>query len=243
LPRPAARGAALTPGQPSWWRRDAAVAALGLALLLLWDVSGADLPLTRQFGNPQGFAWRDAWLTRTLLHDGGRLLGWALLAAMLLALCRAPAGGPARPERLRWLGAVLVCLLLVPALKRFSLTSCPWDLAEFGGVAAHVSHWRLGVADGGDGHCFPSGHAVAAFAFFALYFQWRRSRPALARGWLIVVCGVGLLFGLAQLARGAHFASHTLWSAWLCWTVCTLADRLPWPRQRLSRRAAAAPTS
>ena len=42
------------------------------------------------------------------------------------------------------------------------------ELAEFGGVAQHVSHWSLGVLDGGPGHCFPSGHASSAFAFFAL---------------------------------------------------------------------------
>lgn len=33
---------------------------------------------------------------------------------------------------------------------------------------------------------------------------------------------VGTLFGWAQMARGAHYPSHTLWSAWLCWLVCVL---------------------
>jgi membrane-associated PAP2 superfamily phosphatase len=36
---------------------------------------------------------------------------------------------------------------------------------------------------------------------------------------LTAILVLGALFGWAQLARGAHFASHTLWSAWLCWIV------------------------
>jgi membrane-associated PAP2 superfamily phosphatase len=40
------------------------------------------------------------------------------------------------------------------------------------------------------------------------------------------VCVAGALFGWAQLARGAHFASHTMWSAWLCWTLCAVAAPL-----------------
>ena len=38
----------------------------------------------------------------------------------------------------------------------------------------------------------------------------KRERP----GMQIAVAGC-----LAQQMRGAHYASHTLWSAWLCWTV------------------------
>ena len=37
--------------------------------------------------------------------------------------------------------------------------------------------------------------------------------------------GFGLLFGWARLARGAHFPSHTMWSAWLCWTIGALAAK------------------
>ena len=67
---------------------------------------------------------------------------------------------------------------------------------------------------------------MAAFGFFGLYFLWRRHRPGVARLWLGVVLTAGLLFGGAQLARGAHYPSHTMWSAWLCWAVCVAADAL-----------------
>ena len=100
-------------------------------------------------------------------------------------------------------------------------------MIEFGGSARYVPHWMLGSFDGGPGHCFPSGHAVAAFAFFSGWFLFRSTRPALARAWLGAVRVAGLAYGWGQLARGAHYPSHTLWSAWLCWTACVAVDRLP----------------
>lgn len=204
--------------------RDAGITLGLLGLLLLWDLSGLDLKVVRHFGTAEGFAWRDAWLTRQLLHEGGRALAWLALALVAYDSWRMALAGPSRRTKLYWLGVMLGCLLLVPALKRLSQTSCPWDLAEFGGNAHYVSHWLWGVADGGPGHCFPSGHGVAAFAFLGLYFLWRTHRPQAARGVLLAVLVMGGLFGLAQLLRGAHYPSHTFWSAWLCWAVCTAAN-------------------
>ena len=215
-------------------RRDVLVSGAALALMLAWEASGLDLTSAGWFADATGFAARDAWWSRHLLHDGGRwLAGVALLAVTLGALARDKGQAMPRRTRLAWLLVVLVALVLVPALKRFSHSSCPWDLLAFGGSVPYVPHWLLGVVDGGPGHCFPSGHAVAAFAFLPLYFQWRVQRPALARGILAAVLLAGALFGWAQLARGAHFPSHTLWSAWLCWVVGCVAARI------LERRYAA----
>jgi membrane-associated PAP2 superfamily phosphatase len=199
--------------------RDLMLTALGLLGLVMWDSSRADMALMQFVGNRSGFAWRDAWLTRDVLHQGGRMLAWAVLGVLTFDALKPLVDGPSRRQRGWGVLLVLLSLLLIPSLKRLSLTSCPWDLVDFGGLAQHVSHWRFGVPDGGPGHCFPSGHAVAAFGFLGVYFAWREHRPALARGALAAVMVFGLAFGLAQMARGAHFASHTLWSAWLCWTV------------------------
>lgn len=193
----------------------------GLALLVLWEASGADLWLAQRFGGPAGFPWRDAWLTSTVLHEGGRALAWVVMALLAWNAWRPAAGGPSPARRRLWLATMLASMALVPALKRLSRTSCPWDLAPFGGAFPYVPHWLPGVADGGPGHCFPSGHAVAAFGFFGLYFLWRAHRPQRARAALAAVWGLGLVFGWAQMARGAHFASHTLWSAWCCWALCS----------------------
>jgi membrane-associated PAP2 superfamily phosphatase len=223
-------------------RRDAWIALGALLALILWEASGLDLALTRWVATPEGFAWRDSRLASHLLHDGGRALGWVLLALLSWDAARPFAAGPSRAERVRGIGVVVAGLLLVPMLKRFSATSCPWDLAEFGGRAAYVPHWLIGLTDGGPGHCFPSGHAVAAFAFFGVYFVWRHHRPRLAHAALLVVLVLGFAFGWAQWVRGAHFVSHTLWSAWLCWVIALLAA-WRWPSMRGAVPAAPAVTT
>lgn len=216
-------------------RRDLVITAAAALLLLLWDVSAADLWVARQIGTGTGFPWRDAWLTRHLLHDGGRWLAGAVLAGLAWRAWRCPPTDRLGARR-RWmaLGGVLLNLIVVPTFKRFSDTSCPYDTAEFGGTARFVSHWAWGVLDGGPGHCFPSGHAVAAFCFLALYFAWRDTSPALARRWLWAVMVAGALFGAAQVLRGAHYVSHVAWSAWICWALAAALDALS---RRRSRRA------
>ena len=91
------------------------------------------------------------------MHEGGRWLAWAVLLLLVVGIWRplpAFAGLP-QHQRIGWVLVTLAAVLLVPAIKRVSLTSCPWDLAEFGGMAQYVSHWRWGAGDGGPGRCFP----------------------------------------------------------------------------------------
>lgn len=67
--------------------------------------------------------------------------------------------------------------------------------------------------------CFPAGHASAGYAWLALYFFAREVQPKL-RYWALGagVC-LGLVFGIAQQIRGAHFVSDDLWTAAVCWLV------------------------
>jgi membrane-associated PAP2 superfamily phosphatase len=193
---------------------------LGLLLVLAWDATGLDLPVAAWAGQHGGFAWRDHWLLTGALHDGARA-AVALLLLWPLSALRWPTGvlRGLPPVRIWWLlGTTLGGMLLVSGIKHHSLTSCPWDLQQFGGAAHHVSHWIWGRADGGPGHCFPAGHASGGFAWVAGYFALRDRQPAAARRWLAAALVAGAVMGLAQQLRGAHFASHTLWTAWLCWT-------------------------
>jgi membrane-associated PAP2 superfamily phosphatase len=220
--------------------------ALALVLLLAWDASGADLAVAGWFADAQGFRWRDVWWTRGLLHEGGRAAGLLALAALaahavwpIAATSAAGIAAPRRAERLYALALVLLVALAVPALKRLSLSSCPWDLAAFGGVAQHVSHWRLGVPDGGPGRCFPSGHAVTAFALWGAVLPWRHHRPRRAWALGLAVAAAGLLLGAGQVLRGAHYPSHVFWSAWLCAALVAAAGAVqPWLFARLRRPAA-----
>ncbi|WP_242616808.1 hypothetical protein [Rivibacter subsaxonicus] len=120
----------------SRWRTDLRIALFGALGLLLWDVGGLDLPLMRLIGSQSGFALREHWFVSGVLHRGGYWLS-VLLFACVLKNCLGPWRDHAldRATRIAWLGGVVLSLLLVPALKQASATSCPWSLAEFGGSA------------------------------------------------------------------------------------------------------------
>jgi membrane-associated PAP2 superfamily phosphatase len=213
-------------------RRLFATAAV-LTALIAWDASDLDLRMARWFGGPAGFPLKEDWLFAGVLHEGGRMLSWVVVVGLCLAvwwpfgpLRRIDAG-----RRLQLVVTALTSVLAISILKAMSKTSCPWDLAEFGRVAHHVSHWSWMLTDGGSGRCFPAGHASAGFAFVGGYFAFSEVDARIARRWLAVAMAAGLLLGLAQQVRGAHFMSHTLWTGAICWCVAYAIDgmrRVAW---------------
>ncbi|MDA8523590.1 phosphatase PAP2 family protein [Acidovorax sp. NCPPB 4044] len=222
---PRAPSAPPHPLAPLFWT------TLALGLLIAWDTTAFDLALARVFGNGGGFPLRDDWFFASVMHEGARRAAWVLMV-LLAASVWWPVGWLRRlstAERAQMAASALIALGVVTAFKQASATSCPWDLAEFGGMARYVSHWSRGIFDGGSGHCFPAGHASAGFAFLGGYFALRHRHPGPARWWLAASIAAGLILGAAQQVRGAHFMSHTLWTGWLCWTAgwaCDLAAGL-----------------
>jgi len=195
------------------------------AVIVAWDLSGLDLVMARWLGSPTGFALRDHWLWSKVLHQGARRVAWALQLVLLLAIWW-PFGvlrQLSRRERATMFITAMLILLVVSSFKNLNTTSCPWDLAEFGGSARYVSHWSWGLNDGGVGRCFPAGHASAAFCFLPGYFWLREKAPRQARVWLIATLIAAMTIGLAQQVRGAHYLSHTLWTGWVSWVVTLLA--------------------
>jgi membrane-associated PAP2 superfamily phosphatase len=194
---------------------------IALAALMAWDATGGDLALARLAGSVMGFALRSNPFMVHVMHEGARDLSWVLVIGLFAAI-RWPLGFLRRLSmggRAQLALTVLASVIAVSLIKHASHTSCPWDLQEFGGVARYVSHWSWGVDDGGPGGCFPAGHASAAFAYMGGYFVLRRVSPRVAAVWLGVAVAAGLVLGVSQQLRGAHYMSHTLWTAWVCWTV------------------------
>lgn len=202
--------------------RIAGLSAVALLAIVLWDRSGLDVALAHATGGPRGFPLRDDWLLAKVLHTGAKNVAWAFILALCLQIAW-PVGALRRlptSRRVQLAASALVASAVVGLLKYGSGTSCPWDLDEFGGVARHLSHWSgWWMHDGGAGRCFPAGHASNGFAFVGGYFSLRRHAPRLAVTWLACALAAGLVLGVAQQLRGAHFMSHTLWTGWLCWMV------------------------
>ena len=196
-----------------------------LCLTLAWDASGLDLTVMSWLGDPTGFALRNHPLLANVLHDGARRLGWVLWAGVALSAWYpwGPFRRLSKAQRLEAASGILLSLIAINLIKYNSLTSCPWDLNQFGGEARFVSHWDWLTRDGGPGRCFPGGHASAGFAFLALAWPWAYStQPTdqqLGQRVLLAALTAGLVLGAVQTLRGAHYPSHTLWTALMCWGV------------------------
>ena len=209
--------------------RDLALySVLALLGLLAWDYSGLDYPAMHVLGDAQGFGLKTNWWLEEVLHTKARQLS-GLILAVLVFMIWWPRGWLrelTRLQRIEIVTGILWGLLCINLLKRISLTSCPWDLQDFGGPAVYVSHWRWGIADGGDGHCFPGGHASSAMAYLALCLPWltNATKAARRRGRLVLtgVLVLGFILGMAQTLRGAHYPSHTLWTGFICWAIAVL---------------------
>lgn len=185
----------------------AALAAGAVAIWLLFHVAALDRAVSALVYDSlaRRFPMRNAWSLTVLGHDA---LKWTMLGVWVACLAW-------RPLRR---GALLMALaaLSVTLLKQSSPYSCPWDLVEWGGAAEPP----------GPGRCLPAGHPASGFMLFGLYFALRRERPRAARAALAAAWVVGLAAGAVQVARGAHFASHVLWTAWVAWAVTLVADAL-----------------
>lgn len=212
--------------------------------LLAWDFSGLDQPAMHLLADARGFALRESVWMETVLHTGARRVA-ILIYLILLAMVWWPRGAfrqLSRLQRVEIVAGTALGLIAISGLKSVSLTSCPWDLQDFGGTARYVSHWQWGVTDGGGGRCFPGGHASSALAFLGLSLPWLTSgdkvQQQTGRRLLASVLLLGLLLGLSQTLRGAHYPSHTFWTGFICWVVA-LANHMAfgWLAHRRQRKA------
>jgi membrane-associated PAP2 superfamily phosphatase len=167
------------------------------------------------------FPMQHAWVAEQFNHVILKSLLSAVGAAIVM-LALWDAWRPYRswqPERRLGMRVTAMSAVLVPSvislLKHSSSSHCPWDLQRYGGTEPYIRllEWMPdGIAAG---HCLPGGHASSALWLVALAAFWwpRRPRAALAVAAAMLLFGGGV--GWMQQLRGAHFLTHTLWSAWI----------------------------
>lgn len=210
-----------------WWLAMRWPLAAFVALAASCATTDIDARVARWlFFDVEAGVWRGAhsWWANALLHTGGGWLVRAVVAAVLSIWIATFIAEPLRHCRRAaayFLTAVLLTVGIVGALKHFTNVDCPWDLSPFGGRFPYVPLF----ADRPDtlraAHCFPAAHAGSGYALMALYFVFRDVDRRKARAGLAAAIATGLIFGLAQQSRGAHFLSHDLWSAMIAWSVCS----------------------
>ena len=78
-------------------------------------------------------------------------------------------------------------------------------------------------------------HRSDWLAVVAAWVANHRVAPARRRWGLCLGLGMGLLFGISQQFRGAHFLSHDVWTAAICWFAALALHVAMFPR--LTNRA------
>jgi membrane-associated PAP2 superfamily phosphatase len=196
-----------------------------VVLALVFATTPLDVAIARAaFFDAARAQWIGAhsWTINELLHTGGRWAVRVLLAIVLSFWIATWADRDWRALRRPaafFLISALLSIGVVGLLKTLTNVDCPWDLAPFGGRFPYIELFGDRPDALRPGHCFPAAHASSGYALLALYFTCRERHAGLAKLGLALGSMAGLAFGLAQQARGAHFVSHDLWSAFLVWTV------------------------
>lgn len=211
-------------------RRFAVTSVVGLfvtgAGLLLVSRDGAlDWWLARQFfdATTGGFLLKEAPLLAQVGHTGLKWLAvaiWLVAIALAVVAWRVSAWRTWRAPLTFAVLSALMSVVDVSLLKMTSLHSCPWDLAMFGGRAEWFALLDVAGANAGPGRCWPGGHASGGFSLLAGYFSLRDRHARAARMVLAAALLLGGTMSAVQLARGAHFLSHNLWTLWITWAVC-----------------------
>jgi len=211
--------------RPDFLLRHLGLALPVVALLLVLEATTIDAAITGWFFDPvtNRFPLRYNTLFEIVTHQWAKyvvvLVACAVIATWLMSFVL-----PALMEHRRVLLFLSLALTLAPAtvssLKSVSPRSCPYDLVEYGGHAPRLGLLEAAPPGEFPGRCFPSGHASAGFCLFAFYFAGRAlGNRGLMRAGLWGSLAAGMLFGFARIAQGAHFLSHNLWSALVCWLV------------------------
>jgi len=195
------------------------------ALLILWIGNNTDIDLaladaaydaaTRSF--PMQHAWIAERFNHVILKTALSVLGASVIVLALWDTIRPYRNWTA--SRRIGMRVVAMSAVLVPSaislMKHASVSHCPWDLQRYGGSAPYVRLLEWVPGGIGAGHCMPAGHASSALWLISIAAFWWPHRRRTAILVASAMLALGLTVGWLQQLRGAHFLTHTLWSAWV----------------------------
>lgn len=206
------------------------LALLAVATICLIPLGGDRWIADRIYAAEGGqWALRNSFLLTRVLHGGGKALSfvvWFVAAAMAVRSTIDARWKPLRRPLSALLLSVVVSTIAVSILKHVTRMDCPWNASIYGGTHPYFTLLQARPAGIRPSGCFPAGQASAGYAWVALYFFFSSVRPAWRRiGLLIGIC-FGLVLGIAQQLRGAHYLSHDLWTLAVCWLAALGVHRM-----------------
>ncbi len=202
----------------------------------VFEYSGLDLWWISHFYDFQSQNWlfKHHWLFDTVIHTGGQWFVKVAALAWLIAVIMTFFHQGLKPFRkilVYFLVAAAAGPLLVSFFKQLTHIYTPWDLRIFHGAQPYIRLLDPVPPGAPVGHAFPAGHSSGGFAFVSLYFLLRHHDSSYSRYGLVFGICLGLVFGLGQQARGAHFPSHDLFSLAVCWCAAAFVYFAFYPHQ------------
>ncbi len=202
-----------------------------------FEITDADLWVQDHLYNFASHAWlvnARAPLPRLLFYNGPKILIW-LFGIGLIALSLAPEKWRQclRLNHLQrldlWIvvGTLALAPLSIAMSKATTDIHTPSEIRRYGGYAPYIKVCE--VYPTGDrpvkrGRGFPAGHASGGFSLLALAGLASTNRGR----WIgiSIGLGMGIWMGGYQMLKGAHYVSHTMITALICWTVFLLLRRI-----------------
>ena len=197
---------------------------LGLFVIISHDTAIDSTLMSWIYSSNDGFKLQNNFWLEKVFHKGGVLfvgaIGLGILIRVLLLIkiysqSKSIIHKEKRFELTFVFSSVLISVLLIKYLKSITTLPCPWNMKIYGGTREFQSFWSLFNYDHRIGYCFPSGHASAGYGFLSLYFaKSLHQKPDIKYFYPGIL--LGLVYGLTQQFRGAHFLSHDLGTILLC---------------------------
>ena len=198
-----------------------------VASLFFFNSTDIDLVVQRLLYDPQHRCWlidANQPVLRFIFYSGVKGLLFAAGGGIIIAWLSGFWSNRLRPFR-RVLFFLILSMGLVPLVvgggKRVTNVFCPSELTIFNGNKPYVKLFDpMPPRVGERGCCFTAGHASGGFSLMSLYFL-PENRHRRYQG-LAVGFGLGWLMGLYQMAKGAHFLSHTVVTMEIAWFLILL---------------------
>jgi membrane-associated PAP2 superfamily phosphatase len=197
---------------------------LAISVIICHDIGIDSSLMSWIYSFSDGFKLQNNFWLEKFFHKGGVLFVGAIAIAILIRILDllksySQSKSIIYKEKIFELTflfvAVLISVLLIKYLKSITTLPCPWNLKIYGGSREFQTFSTLFDYEHRIGHCFPAGHASAGYGFLALYFAKSLfNKPQLK--YLLPGLILGVLYGLTQQFRGAHFLSHDLATILLC---------------------------
>ena len=192
-----------------------------LLLAFVLEVFGLDFKMMGLLfdSGSQSFPLRHHWLTEGVIHTVGRqMIGATVLVIILTFIASLILPSP-KSDRREWsfvLFSIVIATLTISILKATTGMQCAYELTIYGGSKPLNQFSNLWL---GDGKCWPGGHVSGPLSLVAIFFGFRTKQPTLALLGLVGAVTMGMVFGIGQTLRGAHFPSHTIWTTLIIWMI------------------------